>query len=321
MGIGNDNFDAILSTTLKKYTPTLEDNVFTDYPLLNMFKRADHVVKIDGGEQIVEPLLYEQNSTAGSYAGYDNVDTTPQEGITSAAFDWKQFAATVAISGIEEIKNEGTSRVINLLEAKVKQAEMSISDSLNFALFGNGSGNSSKDFAGLQLYVQADPTVATAALRFPGGIDQNDALNAWWRNYTNTTTAALTIAQLSTAYNSVSKGRDVPTNIFTTQALYEKYESLLQPALRFSDNATADAGFQNLLYKSAPMVFDRDCTAGFVYFLNVKYLKLKCHSGTWFKNTPFVKPHGQDARYSQILSAGNLVVSNRQRQGILTNKS
>lgn len=316
MATGNVDFDAILSTTLQKYTPKLEDNVFDDLPLLNMFKRADHIVKVDGGSSIVEPLLYGANSTAGSYSGYDNIDTTPQEGITAAEYNWKQFAATVAISGLDEIKNEGVSRVISLLEAKVQQAEMSISDVLNQQLFSDGTGNSSKDFAGLKKYVPVDPTTGTV-----GGIDRSDSTNSWWRNYTETTVAALTIGQLSTAYNTVSKGRDVPTNGFTTQTLFEKYESLLQPQLRFSDNATADAGFQNLLYKQMPVVFDRDCDAGFFYLLNVKYLKLKVHTKTWFKPTPFVKPHGQDARYSQIVSAGNLVMSNAKRQGVLSGKS
>lgn len=316
MAVGNTAFDALISTTLKKYTPTLEDNIFNDLPLLNMFKRADHLVKIDGGEQIVEPLLYAKNTTAGSYSGYDNIDTTPQEGITSAAYDWKQFAATVAIAGIEEIKNEGTSRVIALLEAKVQQAEMSIADALNTALFADGTGNGSKDFTGIKAYVAVTPTTGTV-----GGIDRSDSLNSWWRNYTESTSTPLTIGQMSTAYNTVSKGRDVPTNIFTTQTLFEKYESLVQPALRFSDNATADAGFQNLLYKQAPVVFDLACTSGFMYFLNVKYLKLKVHNQTWFKPSPFVKPHGQDARYSQILSAGNLVMSNAKRQGVLSGKS
>lgn len=311
---GNADFDAILTTTLKKYTPTLEDNIFSDLPLLNMFKRADHVVKVDGGEQIVEPLLYAKNDTAGSYGGYDNIDTTPQEGLTSAAYDWKQFAATVAIAGIEEIKNEGTSRVISLLESKIQQAEMSISSALNEQLFGDGTGNTSKDFSGLKTYVSVDPTVGSV-----GGIDR--ATNDWWRNYTEGSAVALTTTAMATAYNTVSKGRDVPTNVFTTQDLFEKYESLLQPQLRFSDNATADAGFQNLLFKQAPVVFDLDCDTGFMYFLNVKYLKLKVHSGTWFSPTPFVKPHGQDARYSQIISAGNLVLSNAKRQGLLSGKS
>jgi hypothetical protein len=316
MAVGNPNYDAILSTTLKKYTPRLEDNIFDDYPFLNTLKRADNIVKVDGGTHIVEPLLYAQNSTAGSYSGYDNIDTTPQEGITSAEYDWKEFAATVAISNLEEIKNAGVSRVIALLEAKVEQTEMSISDAFNVMLLSDGSGNGGKDWNGIKNF--ADATPATGA---PGGIDASDALNSWWRNYAETTVEALALTRLNNSYNNVSKGKDVPTNGFTTQLLYEKYESLLQPQLRYSDNATADAGFLNLLFKSTPVVFDRDIDAGFWYWTNTKYLKLKVHTGTWFKPTPFVKPHGQTARYSQIICAGNLVCSNRARQAVLTGKS
>ena len=57
--------------------------------------------------------------------------------------------------------------------------------------------------------------------------------------------------------------------------------------------------------------------SGKLYFLNSKFLKLKVHSDVWFKATPFEKPHGQDARFSQILSYGNLVTNNRRFQGVL----
>jgi hypothetical protein len=50
-------------------------------------------------------------------------------------------------------------------------------------------------------------------------------------------------------------------------------------------------------------------------------LKLKVHTDVWFKPTPFEKPHGQDARYSQILSYGNLVSRANRNLGKLTNKS
>lgn len=311
---GNPNYDAILSTTLKKYTPRLEDNIFDDYPFLNTLKRADNIQKVDGGAHIVEPLLYAQNSTAGSYSGYDSLDTTPQEGITAAEYDWKEFAATIAIANIEEIKNAGVSRVIALLEAKVMQAEMSISDAFNIMLLSDGSGNGGKDWNGIKNFADATPATGTI-----GGIDSST--ETWWRNTAETTVEALALTRLNNTYNTVSKGKDVPTNGFTTQALYEKYESLLQPQLRYSDNDTADAGFLNLLFKSTPVVFDRDIDSGFWYWVNTKYLKLKVHTGTWFKNTPFQTPINQTARYAQILCAGNLVCSNRQRQAVLTGKS
>jgi hypothetical protein len=58
-----------------------------------------------------------------------------------------------------------------------------------------------------------------------------------------------------------------------------------------------------------------------MYFLNTKYLRLVGHSDNWFRPTPFVRPNDRDARYAQILLYGNLTVSNRNRQGVLTGKT
>jgi len=126
---------------------------------------------------------------------------------------------------------------------------------------------------------------------------------------------------MATAYNSVSVGNDHPDMILTTQTLFEKYEALLQPQLRYTDTKTADAGFQNLLFKAAPVAYDVHCTAGVVYFLNSKYLTLVGHSGKWFQQTDFVRPENLDARYALIMCYGNLTVRNRAKQGKLTAKT
>jgi len=120
-------------------------------------------------------------------------------------------------------------------------------------------------------------------------------------------------------YNTVSVGNDQPTILIASQAVYESYEALLQPQLRYSDANTADAGFQNLLYKGAPVTYDTVTgqNDNKIFFLNTKYLRLVAHTDVWFKPTPFVRPTNQDARYAQILSYGNLTTSNRARQGML----
>jgi hypothetical protein len=318
MAFGNTDFDALISTTLKKYRPKLEDNIFSDLPLLFWLREGDRIDRVDGGEQLVEPLVGADNSTAGSYAGYDSLSTTPQEGITAAVYDWRQFAVTVAISGIEEAKNNGESRVISLLQAKIEQAEDTAAEDLNTMFYADGTGNSSKDWLGLEHFVPD-----TAATLTVGGIDRSSSDNAWWRANVESTTEALTIARMSTMYNDCSKGRSKykPDFIPTTQGLWEKYESLLQPQLRYQDTKMADAGFQSLVYRTAPVVWDEACTSTNMYFLTSKVLKLKVHTDVWFKPTPFEKPHGQDARYSQILSYGNLVSRANRNLGKLTNKS
>jgi hypothetical protein len=126
---------------------------------------------------------------------------------------------------------------------------------------------------------------------------------------------------MATAYNSVSVGNDHPDTLLTTQTLFEKYEALLQPQLRYTDTKTADAGFQNLLFKSAPVMYDTGCTAGTFFFLNSKYLTLVGHTSKWFDQTAFIRPEDLDARYALIMCYGNLTVRNRAKQGKLTAKT
>ena len=311
--MSNPNFDALLSTTLANYRDQLTDNVFTARPLTYFLQDKGRIRMLNGGTKIVEPLIYGQNSTVASYSGYDSLSLAPQSGITAAEYDWKQYAASISISGIEEAKNNGEQEIINLLEAKIMQAEESLREGFNQMFFADGTGNSGKDWNGLGNIVEASGTV--------GGINRATSGNEYWRSYEENTATALTLAQMATAYNTVSVGNDHPDMILTTQTLFEKYEALLVPNLRYTDTKTADAGFQNLLYKAAPVVYDVHCTAGVVYFLNSKYLTLVGHSGKWFAQTAFVSPEDVDARYALIMCYGNLTCRNAKKQGKLTAKT
>lgn len=309
--MANANFDALLSTTLANYRSQLTDNVFTARPLTYTLMDKGRIRMLNGGTKIVEPLIYGQNSTVASYSGYDSLALTPQEGISAAEYDWKQYAASIAISGIEEAKNNGEQEIINLLEAKIMQAEESMRESFNQMFFGDGTGNSGKDWNGLGNLVESGNTV--------GGI--NSSTYSYWQSKEENTATALTLAQMSTMYNNVSVGNDHPDTLLTTQTLFEKYEALLQPNLRYTDTKTADAGFQNLLFKAAPVMYDVHCTAGVFYFLNSKYITLVGHSNKWFSQTEFIKPEDTDARYALIMCYGNLTCRNRAKQGKLTAKT
>jgi hypothetical protein len=309
--MANPNFDALLSTTLANYRDQLTDNVFTARPLTYFLSDKGRIRMLNGGTKIVEPLIYGANSTVGSYSGYDSIALTPQDGITAAEYDWKQYVASISISGIEEAKNNGEQEIINLLEAKIMQAEESMREGFNQMFFSDGTGNGGKDWNGLGNLVEASGTV--------GGIDRST--NAFWRSYEENTAGALTLAQMATAYNSVSVGNDHPDMVLTTQTLFEKYEALLVPQLRYTDTKTADAGFQNLLFKAAPVVYDVHAPTGVMFFLNSKYLTMYGHTEKWFSKTQFVQPEYVDARYALIMCYGNLTCRNAAKQGKLTAKT
>ena len=315
----NVNYDTLLTTTLANHMPKLVDNVFSARPFVYFLKQAGQIRTIGGGSKIVLPLLYAQNGTAASYSAYDTISTTAQTGLTAAEYNWKQYAASITISGIEEAQNNSEEQIIDLLEAKTFQAEETITEKfdemfITSGLTSNATGNSGKDWLGLAALVKDSASTSI------GGINQ--ATDTWWApGHKNTTAGALTLAQMRTAYNTVSVGNDQPNVVLTTRTLFEKYEDLLQPQERFMDSKTADGGFQNLLFKGAPIVYDNYVTAGDMYFLNTKYIRLVGHSDTWFKPTPFVRPTNQDARFAQILCYGELTISNRKRQGVLLNKT
>lgn len=305
--MANPDFDAILSTTLKNYRATMVDNIFSATPLVDFLKRKDKIDLRDGGAKIVEPLMYAQNDTVTSYSGYDTLDITPQEGISAAEFDWDQFAVSVAISGIEEAKNAGKSQITSLLKAKVQQAEMSAAEAMDEMFFGDGT-TPGRSWNGLDLLVNDEGGTDVV-----GGI--STVANAFWRSVVFDTPGARSDSIWTNVYNSSSKGNNRPDFAITTQVLFEDYEDGLVDQLRFTSNNEADARFQNLAFKGLVLFYDDYCPTGDTFFLNSKYLKLVGHKNRWFKSTGFKEAIDKDARWSQILSYGNLVVNNRARQG------
>jgi len=313
MAFGNTSFDEILTTTLKNYVPRLTDNIFSARPLFYALTNGQTIRRIGGGAKIVVPVLGKTNATAASYAGTGTISTDPSDGMTAAEFDWKQYAVTVTISGIEEAKNNGEEQIIDLLEGKIFQAQESVIQNMNSMLFGAASGT---DWNGIQDVVGDSNTF--------GGIDSSDGDNAWWRSTINDHAEAnLSLNAMGSLYNSISEGNDQPTIIITSQLGYEAYEALLTNNVRYTDTDMANSGFQNLMFKGAPVVFDDDIPdgttagSGRMYMLNTKYIQLVAHSDVWFKPTPFVRPTNQDAVFSQILCYGQLTASNRKRQGLL----
>lgn len=318
--MADPNVGLLLSTTLKKYRKTLVDQIHKSNAVFFYLKSNGGIKELDGGERIVVPLMYGKNTTAASYSGYDSLDTTPQAGIDSAEFSWKQYSVSVSISGEEERKNAGSSKIIDILEARTKQARMSLTEQLSTGLFSNGTGNGSKDLTGLEAMVLGSGTY--------GGI--NSATYTWWQAGVESTSEALGLPKMRTGFNTASLGgKDTPDLIVTTQTLFESYEALLvttgsNTTMRFDSAGSkklGDGGFQVLEFKGVPMVWDELCPSGTMYFLNTKHMNLSVHSMANFEVSDFVKPENQDARVAQILFMGNLTCDRRKSFYKLTAKT
>ena len=170
-GTNTTYYDALLSTTLESFVGSgqMFDNIFKDSAFLAALRDMGAVQMQDGGERVRAPLMYEGNTTIKSYSGEEVLDTTLQDGITTAHYDWREIGGTIGITRKEERQNSGESALMSLLNAKTKQAQMQMRESLNSQLLAgtvSGTtfvpGNSAKDLNPLGWFLrknnQVDPT-------------------------------------------------------------------------------------------------------------------------------------------------------------------
>jgi len=303
--------DEIIATTFDKVKPVLADQITVELPLLAALNSKGSVTE-DGGKRIVKPVLFAFNDTVGSYDGYDQIDTTPQDGFGEAVYDWKQYAGSITIDGRTERLNMGSAQIINILTAKIEQLRVSMEDDLNSMLWSDGTGNSSKDFLGLQAIVKGSGTL--------GGIDPTT--ETWWVSRTDTTCDLTTIdgvKDLNNMLNGLRIAKSTPDFGFTTQAVFEAYEALMAPQIRFENSSMGDLGFQTLAHKGSTVMFDADCPSGQWYFLNSKYIEFTKHRDAWLKMLPFARPVNQDAKTSLVISMGELVTDVRRAHGLISN--
>jgi hypothetical protein len=188
-------YDALLTTTADTFikSGTMFDQIFKDSKALALFKQKKCVIYQDGGERIKIPLMYGNNSTIAAKSGYGLIDVTPQDGMTTAFYEWRELAGSISISRKEERQNSGEAQLLGLLENKMKQAKMTMSEELNRQLLqGTVSGttfvpgtapmdSSAYELNPLGYFLSKDNTANPAA---GGNVGNLSRAETWWRHRT-----------------------------------------------------------------------------------------------------------------------------------------
>jgi hypothetical protein len=308
------NIGEMVATTLRNRSGKLADNILNHNALFARLNKKGNVKPADGGREIIEELEYAENSTVAWYSGYEVLNTTPQEVFDAATFDWKQMAGTVVISGLEELKNSGKERVINLMEKRIKNLEKSMQNSAAAAVYAAGTGSGGKELGGLQLLIADDPTASSTI----GGINQ--ATYTFWRNQYSAaaaTSSSTILGRMNTMWLSCIRGTDKPDIITADDDMYTYFEAALQQYQRFSDPKMAEAGFESLKYKTADVVYDDQCVNKHMYFCNTDYIYLRPHADRQFVALDERNSINQDASVIPVVWAGNMTTSNRSLQGVI----
>jgi hypothetical protein len=313
--------DEIVTTTLRYRSGKLRDNMSKNIALLSRLQERENVSPVSGGRSIVEELEYAENSTFMYYSGDETLNVMNSDVFTAAEYDWKQCAVAVKINGLELLKNSGREKVIDLLEARIKNAEKTMLNNLSTGVYSDGTGTGGKQIGGLQLLV-SDAGTGTV-----GGI--NSTTYSFWQNQVydfsanGVTASALTIQDaMNSLYLATSRNRDAVDLIVADNTYFGFYWKSLQAIQRVTDDKLASAGFQTLKFMGADVVFDGGFSgtapAAHMYFLNTNYIKFRPHRD---RNMVPMNPDrfsvNQDAMVKLIGWAGNMTCSNRSLQGVI----
>lgn len=222
-----------------------------------------------------------------------------------AKWSWKYHWVNVTLTGTELAETDSDQQIISHLESEMQGASMTMNDMLSTAFFGNGTGNSSKDFEGLLNAL--DYTNFTTY----GGIDRS--ANTWWNAYNNTTGGAITLDMINAAIGQCTFDDKLPDMGITTQTLYDKIWARVQPQQRFIQGG----GKNSDLFKVGAtgiefnnhfvIIVDNHCPAGYFFGLNTDRWKVVINKNKNFQWTEPKTPVNADMYVRQLLLGGNFL--------------
>jgi hypothetical protein len=341
MAIPTTNWSEITTTTLFNRSKKLSDNVTKNNALLRRLSQKGKIKPFDGGQAIVQEIEYSENGTYKRYSGYDVLNITPSDVFTAAQYPIAQAAVAVSISGLEMLQNSGKEKMIDLLEGRISNAERTFQNNLSNDAYSNGTADGGKQIGGLQLLVSAINNSGII-----GGIDSS--VWGFWQNSVQSFAAngltpgtATMQTMMNRLYMNLVRQSDRPDLFIADNTYFRYYWESLQAIQRIQSDTSAMAGFQNLKFMDADVVFDggfQGTTLGNVsalggggswlsgsgaptnsmFALNTEYLFLRPHKDR--DMTPLDPDRfsvNQDALVKLIAWAGNLACSNRFLQGYL----
>ncbi len=333
------NLDALFATSLANYKRELNDNISESNPFFHEIKKNGTWESCDGGAYIAEDLMYELG-TADAYDGYDELPDEPTDGITQVIFQWRQGAVPISYSQKEKKQNK--QRLVNLVKAKITQAEGGFTEFFNKAFLQGGLmqggstlttpyqslTNGAYFIEPLNSLVDYTPTTS----REVGNINQSTY--SWWRNRTKVsaaTTYAGWLLELDNLNNTCSRGPGGPPKLgICDQTTYELLNAAYYQQYRTQMKSDANYPFENVMFRKMHIVWDQyvtnvfagttdttTTTGGTFYMLNPKNMKVRYESETDFTMTEFQKPPKGDSRLAHILFMGQTTINNRRKQGVM----
>ncbi|HEX9503614.1 MAG TPA: phage major capsid protein [Patescibacteria group bacterium] len=337
----------VLSVTYFKIMPAVVDTVLNSNVLLTRILSATKKWK---GETLKFPVKLSTNTTGTSFGGFDQFSTTSSQTRNLLAFSPAFYQITVALP-LDELSVNAVdeTKVIDLIDVETASTAQDMADNLGTIAYADGTGNNSKDPLGLAALVDDGTNVANI-----GGLARST--NTTLKGTVTASSGVISLPKMSTLYNNITSGSIKPTLGLTTPAVFNFYETLLQPQERVVKDFSivkkggridkpgqglyTGTGFTGLYFKGFPILADEKSTAQQLAFVNEDFLDFyalpvamtdaikykfvidgndyNTPLGLGFSWSGWIKPINSASVVGHIYLGGQFITQNPKRHGKLT---
>jgi len=319
-GIALGNF--VQTTTRQRFFNKAVDNIFEGNVLFNMLRAKAR--PWTGGRQLVIPTTVSDRTQGGSFSGFDTLPTAQEDVRQLFTVNPSEYSSSpIVFSGIQLAVNKGPEAFLDVMAAEFEDVSRALAEDMGTNLYGDGTGHSNKDVAGLNYHID-DGTDVTSYQGLSRTTYSN--LNAT----RNAQSGALGFDDLATDTDAAQRGSDNPDLMITTPAVFSIIERLVTPTVNVSYNQkfpmgaptgekqgiSLNYGVNALYWRGIPIIADEKCTSGNIWTLNTKHLflyeldyptEMVEASKEGFAWTGFKKSPNQNAVIGHLLWAGQLV--------------
>jgi hypothetical protein len=233
------------------------------------------------GTKLEKPVIVSEAGNGGSFSGLDRFNTNAVNTKQKLSIDVRAFEQPVVIPQLEADVVASSDAAVDFVALAIDEAANEAKDNIGDIFYGDGTGNSNKNFLGFAAIIDDGGEVATY-----GGLSRT-TYTSLKANETDLG-GPITLAAMAAMFDSCEVGSDHPTIIYTTPTIWSAFEALHQPYLSANFDARVqvtsrgvndlkranyfDAGATGLMYRGVPVVKDEKCTSGTMWFVNENHL-------------------------------------------------
>lgn len=279
----------ILSMAVEDRSSSYEDLVSNNNALLAVLRRKGLWTTYSGPR--IRQTLQIGKQVAQWYSGYDQLLNPAIDLFNDAYFDPKMVVVPIILSMQEILNNEGENQLMDVMESYLAAAERALEDTMDVALYSDGTGNGGKQLTGL---AKAIPIVTNSGTY--GGIDRSTA--TIWQTTTfdadgspftsiGTQVSSTTIRpMLNYIMTNRSRGRDYSDLLIMSPEHYAAYDAATIAIQRqTNETSLGKLGFSALEYigggKRAEIVLDggigSNMPANTTFGIQTDSLRLRYH--------------------------------------------